>query len=562
MEVSGRNNNLTRIGVNNLLKLTSCGPNSENIANIILGGDFYHSSGLDVFHLGDSINWNYKHRNSANTYQLYLHSLNLISYLCNGYEVSKNKKYLTKAKDILVQWIAFNNSKRKKSNYVWCDHSVSSRAINIIYFYNLSAGVIEFEELNIPHLLENHANFLEKDSNYRKNNHGIMSDRALAALAVSMKKNPRSKSWIKKSIRRLKEAYSRDFSNKGVHLENSPDYHRIVHGKLFLQTEDFLNKHGYSLGKDIKNKIKLGTEYYKYILKPDLSLPLIGDTSLGTMKKIDKVFDSFCDKEAGIGILQWKSNENIFDSTWISFICGYGNKTHKHLDDLSFTLYYKSDDIFVDSGKYNYDRKDPIRKYMLSPLAHNTLTIEGDSYKIETDRADHRKIGIANFTSNDKYDFIKGINYSYENSRLERSLLFIKPSLLIILDKFEGANEKKYLQNFNLSPQVKIIDHNGNKITLKSKNSQIQIEQLAGFQKLSKYYGEKEKNRAIISEKFSRIINTKQLEFSKQSKKGIFLTVIRMGDKTVSERKEKIQFNENTNILTVANEALNIKIKV
>ncbi len=41
-------------------------------------------------------------------------------------------------------------------------------------------------------------------------------------------------------------------------------------------------------------------------------------------------------------------------ATWTMFKAGYLSKTHKHADDLSFMLYSKGYDIFVDPGWYNY----------------------------------------------------------------------------------------------------------------------------------------------------------------------------------------------------------------
>ena len=546
------------LGIKNLIKITSCGNDSEKIANLIYSGKFYQSDGLDVFNLGNNINWNYKHQNSSNTYQLYMHSLNLISFLCNGFELNKNKKYLIKAKNILHQWVNFDNSNSKKSKQAWCDHSVSSRAINIVYFYHICNGVIDMNNIPFASLLEKHAGYLADDRNYKKNNHGIMTDRALLVLAFFLKKHSLSSYWIEKSLSRLREAFIRDFSFQGVHLENSPDYHKIVHGKLFLQTEEFLCKFGYSLGDDIKSKIILGNKYYKYILKPDLYFPTIGDTSLGKMEKIKKETQSFYDPEAGIGILQGKRNNNLSDLTWISFVCGFSNKTHKHNDDLSFTLFYNSHDIFVDSGKYNYDNKDPIRKYMRSPLAHNTIAIEGENYSIDPNLATFEKLKITDYSSNKTYDYIKGINYCYNGSKLERSLLFIKPDFLIILDKFEGNIEKNYLQNFNLSPSIKIIDQFEQTVVLESFNSKIYIEQLAGFHKLKKYNGQKEKKRAIISEKFSQIKNTSQLEFSKKEKNGIFLTAIKMGEE--NNKVKKINYNEKNNLLSVSLQSLELSL--
>src|SRR5690606_612584 len=120
---------------------------------------------------------------------------------------------------------------------------------------------------------------LYQDSIYPKNNHGIMMDRALISLHLVLLKHPKSALWLEKGISRIREAFHRDFSYKGVHLENSPDYHSMVM-KMFVKIEEFLSKNNLTLGNDIVKRIELTKEYMKYIVKPDNTVPLIGDTSL------------------------------------------------------------------------------------------------------------------------------------------------------------------------------------------------------------------------------------------------------------------------------------------
>ena len=48
---------------------------------------------------------------------------------------------------------------------------------------------------------------------------------------------------------------------------------------------------------------------------------------------------------------------------------------HKHADDLSFELFEFGRFIFIDSGKYGYER-DEMRAYVTSAAAHNTISLE------------------------------------------------------------------------------------------------------------------------------------------------------------------------------------------
>src|SRR5699024_4387573 len=200
--------------------------------------------------------------------------------------------------------------------------------------------------------------------------------------------------------------FSRDFSYKGVHLENSPDYHSLVQ-RLFLSIEKFLKANHLSLGNDLTDRMEDIARYFQYAVKPDQKVPLIGDTSTASKMKTKKLFESFVDEEAGIAYLQQKNEKNAVKSTWISFICGYGSSTHKHKDDLSFTLYYNGNDIFVDSGKYNNSPREKTKQYMLSSFSHNTLAIEGKTYEIKEPQENRNKLKITGYYTTPLYDRIK-----------------------------------------------------------------------------------------------------------------------------------------------------------
>lgn len=104
---------------NNLIRNTKINDNTINIANLIMNNTFYESPLYDKIEFGNKIDWGYQHSKGSNTYQLYLHSLNMISFLTDAYLVSTDVKYLEKANSILKDWQAYNISNCKvKKNYV------------------------------------------------------------------------------------------------------------------------------------------------------------------------------------------------------------------------------------------------------------------------------------------------------------------------------------------------------------------------------------------------------------------------------------------------------------
>src|SRR5699024_9766447 len=88
--------------------------------------------GFDPINIESGINWNYKHKNNANTYQTYLHSLGIVTDLLKISIEDDNPKLLKYAQNIIINWVDKNPIDISK--YSWKEHPVSSRINNIIEF--------------------------------------------------------------------------------------------------------------------------------------------------------------------------------------------------------------------------------------------------------------------------------------------------------------------------------------------------------------------------------------------------------------------------------------------
>ena len=268
-----------------------------------------------------------------------------------------------------------------------------------------------------------------------------------------------------------------------------------------------------------------------------------------TAKQSDqKKYNNFVDIQAGIVIFQDLNKNDSKLSTWMSFTCGYGSKTHKHHDDLSFTLFWKGKDIFVDSGKYNYDKNNKYRQYITSPLAHNTITIEGLSYELDKPIVDRKKITITDFVSNSVYDLVKGKNINYKGREIYRTFVFVKPDIIIIFDKIWGASENRGLQLFNLAPHIEILEIKNNHLHIKSGVEIIEIIPLLAVDNLKVHHGDRETPRGVISQKFANLTDIFQVEFSKQGENIEFLTMIKLGNATALP---ETKYNQAINQLSV-----------
>lgn len=505
--------------LNFLIRTTPLSNRSLEFADQIVENRYVLSPALETIEFGHKIDWDYRHYKNQNSYQLYLHSLNMVSYLVNAFEMRKDSVYLSKALSIIESWLAYEKTNHH-NDMVWYDHPTAYRTQNLVYFYCLAKGTISFDEDILRRLIQRHADYLKDDSNYRKNNHGIMMDRALIMLGVFLNEER----YIDKGIWRLTENFHHSFSHQGVHLENSPAYHRLVHN-LFIEIEKYLNNIGYSLGKEITDRFSLIEDYYAYIIKPNGILPIIGDTDALSIKGVNKKYESFFDRIAGITIMQAKDVQVPENSTWLAFISGYGTLTHKHYDDLSFMLYYGGEDWFTDSGKYGYG-SDKTRAYMKLPLAHNSLSIDGKKYDFFQPTERFNNIDTVHFIDNAYFSSVKGINRGYKDAILERTVVFIKPDILLLYDRMISSKKRRLVQNFNLAPTVKIESINNNEVMFKSAKSGAKLTQLLPGIRMVEVSGDPSVPQAIISEKTGRIVPTSQLKGEALGKEVEILTLI------------------------------------
>lgn len=471
------------------------------------------------------------------TWCFYLHSLDIVGYLMNAYELKSAESYLKKAQEIIKSWIMANPSKENQmSPAAWKDHSVANRVVNMIHFwtyYEKSTIYNEDFANKMKASLNLHGDFLEDDNNHTfTNNHGIFQDRSLIELAIIFPDFPNSKRWYDKAINRFMQHVEKDISPSGVHLEHSDAYHIIVM-RLFSSIDEFLRYHKRER-TELTSLLNQMEEFLAYATKPNYRIPTNGDSgpdrigflvekdiknpyllyakSKGKMGK--KPAKSILYKDAGTAIIRnnWKfDNQQLY----LRFLAAFHSKVHKHADDLSFLLSIGETDYFVDSGKYNYRERDEYRQYFRSTLAHNTITINKKSYPIDGKLIGKSK--ITNFKDDEQYTFVQGQHKLYPGVTVTRSILYLRErEAILIFDELNSKVENTYSQIFNIGEHVTLIPISKKRCLLESKlnGKMIELLQLNHVTEYRQYSGSKEPIAGWYSEKFNEKKPIEQLQFT------------------------------------------------
>src|SRR5699024_2932616 len=93
----------------------------------------------------------------------------------------------------------------------------------------------------------------------------------------------------------------RDFSRRGVHLENSPEYHRMVM-IIYRKIMSTLKNKKIKPDTYFKNLYKSADNFKSYMIKPNLEYPMLGDTGQIIEKNVSKKFMDFIDYDAGLAL--------------------------------------------------------------------------------------------------------------------------------------------------------------------------------------------------------------------------------------------------------------------
>lgn len=116
---------------------------------------------------------------------------------------------------------------------------------------------------------------------------------------------------------------------------------------------------------------------------------------------------------AGYGIVKGNNEGSSFMLTVLATsLC----RTHKHEDNLSFTLFFDGIEWLIDPSFYSHEYNAPIPAYLRSAIAHNTLAIPSLNYCIDP--------GMAKFdekTSQSEFLFC-GEHYAYQDMLIKRSI--------------------------------------------------------------------------------------------------------------------------------------------
>lgn len=519
-----------------------------------------------------TFNWEILYSPAPNICQVFLQAFLPIKYLIQGYNISSNMEYLDLASELIKSWLEYEPNSNNR--FTWYAHSSSDRVLRMVYFILTvkKNNITKYGELinEIHDSIKKHAEYLYGDANYISNNQGTLIDRALYTVSLYLDDGS-AKKYREKAINRLMNAFKTNFSDEMVYLENSIHYH-LYTLDLFFTIEKSLNHFGDSCGVD-QSAIEKSVDFFIHYSKPDLSFPIIGDSIKNSLmnefsfspsvkqypplewllssgksgKPPKKLFKVYQNEGYAFFRNSWDV-EGKNGITYTSFRSGFLKTSHKHADDLSFTLFDKGKDIFIDPGNSTFE-SGAYKDFFISALAHNTVVVDDETYPFL--EGNNEDTNIIDYGNEDDYSFVIGKNDMYGGVNITRSLYYLKNGGLVIVDDVHSPDVHEYSQYFHLSSKIN-IGHVDTKfwddnvlVRIFDDDVEVNLFQL-GCCNVTIIDGNKNKARpGIVSELYYHLKETTSLKFSKNFDKTRFITLITVND--INEENNKQCYIESKN---------------
>ncbi len=473
---------------------------------------------IGFINISDIQSWVADTTGASNSKKLWLNSL-LSSHACLEYS-GNEKGVLAQGYKLLSSYFSQFDSNRELFDIAWKDeHAVSNRLFVICAFIlrSMEADANHISQVELLYQAERHANWLSNEENYVENNHGVMMDLSLAQFGVLIRDvDPElSDRYTTLAILRLKRMLTDTFDSDGCCTENSPAYH-FVNYSLFKSIMGFLKEYcGESSLLEWEETLKKAQSVGEILLKKDGKVPLIGDSEakLGTFFSAQESNDCKIGYYPEAGLLV-HSDEHLY------FTLRAGGKkfTHRHIDDLSITVWYSGFDFIVDSGLYNYDSGDKLRRAFISSYSHSGFYLESQGhvlYKNFTSPSDMSR--FIKFDRRTGDDFSVTASHSLSKDADVFRTLHFQNGNILIRDNFESDTLQNWRFQLVLHPLVEVeLDLEKYSITLKRGDVVLNItyavldsesEALIESGHYSERFMEYQKTRVLVIKGSSRKVN-------------------------------------------------------
>lgn len=519
--------------------------------------------------------------------------------LGQAYVLTKDEKYTKTFIRQLTHWIKNVRQVGDAEKTTWRTIEAGIRGENWVkaYSYFSNSEYINEETTRIfVESLKEHGEYLY--NNYcdarKLSNWGVLESHGLLVIGLFLNDKELSEKYVQESLRRLEEQIDLQVMEDGMHWEQSPMYlNEVLH--CYLDTINLCKRNNIEIPNIILEKTKKLAYANLYMKKPNhrqICQSDSDDTDLrdmlskaaylfedgilkfGAYEEIDfesiwslgydsikkyKDINVKCPEHVSYGFEDsgnyymrsgWSENDN-----YMYFHCGTLGSGHGHADLLHISLFANGEDYLIDPGRYTYIEGNEEREYLKSCKAHNTTIVDDDEFTKINGSWGYSSVATPikhPFISKDSYDYLEGSHLGYISKGIftNRSVIYIKPDIWVLVDRFYGEGTHKYNQIFQFAKNVELKNE---KTICKGNNGALTLHHI---NKLDKYIEKK-----IVSYHYNQMeLQDKLITTLKGDGFTSILTVINSSKKESNISIEKIPIKNCNGRILEDNEAEAIKI--
>ena len=425
--------------------------------------------------------------------------------LGQAYVLTKDEKYTKAFIRQLTHWIKNVRPVEGTDKTTWRTIEAGIRGENWIkaysYFFNSEHIGEEITRIFVESLKE-HGEYLY--NNYsdarRLSNWGVLESHGLLVIGLFLNDKELSEKYIRESLRRLEEQIDLQVMEDGMHWEQSPMYlNEVLH--CYLDTIKLCKRNNIEIPNIILEKTKKLAYSNLYMKKPnhkqicqsdsddtdlrdiltkssylfedgmlkfgayeEIDFESIWSLGYDSIKKYKSIKAKYPDhvsygfEDSGNYYMRsgWSENDN-----YSYFHCGTLGSGHGHADLLHISIFANGEDYLIDPGRYTYIEGNEEREYLKSCKAHNTTIVDDEEFTKINGSWGYRSVATPikhQFISKELYDYVEGSHLGYINKGIftNRLVIYIKPDIWVLVDRFYGEGTHKYSQIFQFAKNIEL----------------------------------------------------------------------------------------------------------
>jgi len=371
--------------------------------------------------------------------------------LLNACELTGRDDFLMAARDVILGFSSYERKIWLPKGLLWNDHAVAGRIPVLAKFWKLYRNHEKYNPVvagELFQLVSRSAKLLSKPTHFTfATNHGIMQNLALWQICLAFPSLPDVEHYKKLAFDRMQDQMRFYINSEGVVLEHSAGYQEIgleLVGMAFR----YLALLNMPIPEEWRIKYRKAEAFYALLLRPDGSLPMFGDTSIGR-RDPKEINERLADKErivhghsqmlypvAGYSIwwdgLNERSNKQKPSQTVVAW-SHFPGHAHKHADEMSVLLWAGGYNWWTNVGYWPYGTKG--RKDAVSWAGSNAPHIAGESPLGE------RNIKLLSYAFSDSMNMIDLERTGPDTYVARRQVIYLAPDLWAVIDHADGNED-------------------------------------------------------------------------------------------------------------------------